>query len=328
VTLTGTGLFSGSQPYLTGNGRTIHPTNVVFVSSTQLQLTMQPNQYSGLYTWELNNAGCITTSSVAMTYLPLSLIVFIDPPVIYSGITNQITLYTSGLGVATAVNPLDSQGQIVQSLVFSMDPLNANRIFATVVQGTPAGTYSVSAQSGSGCQAQIANGLTTVSTTTISVSAVDPKYVWNSTNTAVTITGSGFNPAPYVYIYKQGSTFSLALLAVFRVSTSTITATVPSGLTLGTYDLIVVNQNGQVGVLIGGVVVVSIPPPVVTSVSPSALTTGGGTVQIVGTGFINATVDMFCAAAPDSDFSTNYFILEYPDQCQCLANRLDLFACW
>ena len=91
-----------------------------------------------------------------------------------------------------------------------------------------------------------------------SVSSVDPDTVRNNTDTSITVFGSDFVAPPTVSITADGDTVSLT--DVVFVSSSRLTATVPAGLDAGVYDVVVVNPDGQRGILEDGLVV-TVPPP-------------------------------------------------------------------
>ena len=69
-------------------------------------------------------------------------------------------------------------------------------------------------------------------------------------------------------------------------SSTTIHATIPTGAIAGTWNVVVVNSDGQTGT--GSNLFTVLPPPTFTSITPSVGNTGGGqSVTIVGTGFVS-----------------------------------------
>jgi hypothetical protein len=121
------------------------------------------------------------------------------------------------------------------------------------------------------------------------VTKIDPRFGWTGARTPVTITGSGFSPTPAVYLRGAGGEAGTATVTVPKVgfvSATSITAEVPQGLGVGTYDLVVVNPNGCAQTLAGAFLVTSTAPPTVLDVSPGTGTTQNDVnVTVTGCGF-------------------------------------------
>ena len=109
----------------------------------------------------------------------------------------------------------------------------------------------------------------------VTVTSVTPPFGWTGGKTAVTITGAGFVSTPAVFLQSDldGSVSMLELSHAAFVSDTSITAIVPSGLAVGTYDVIVVDPDGCAGSLVGKFKITTNPPPQVTNVSPATGTT-------------------------------------------------------
>jgi hypothetical protein len=122
---------------------------------------------------------------------------------------------------------------------------------------------------------------TTLGTSSPTVSAILPTMAPNNQDTAVVISGSGF---------VSGATAALGttqLSAVIVEDDTTITASVPQGMTPGTYDLTVTNPDNGSATL-SGAFTVSLPPTL-TSVTPSSADNDlDTTVTIAGTNFATA----------------------------------------
>lgn len=296
ITVDGTGFFDGSNIYLTRNGQVFPSIKTTFVSSTRVTVEFSSTYLSGVYQLAVSNANCITVSNIQVTYLPLSLVVYIDPSTIYSGIRNQLTIYTSGFSNA-ATNVQISNNITTQDVTFSIEQGNFNKIYANVPTGIADGKWNVIVRNSNGCQA-VSNtaSFNSKSLTSLNVTSVDPAYIFTNDTTSVTIVGLGFNQAPLVYLVSKNNqnTLPISLLAVSQSSSTVITAVIPSGVNPDVYNVIIVNQDGTVGVLNAGVNVTSSPTPQVASVSPSALTTAGGTSVITGSNFQNVTVSLDC----------------------------------
>jgi hypothetical protein len=83
------------------------------------------------------------------------------------------------------------------------------------------------------------NSVYVAATSPVSISTFSPSVVLADQTTAIAVTGSNFLPAPMLQL---GSTF----LATSFVSTTTLTATVPSGLASGWYTVTLTNGDGRI----------------------------------------------------------------------------------
>jgi len=94
------------------------------------------------------------------------------------------------------------------------------------------------------------------------VSSVTPDSGYNDAATSIAIAGANFQP---------GATASLngTSLSPTVVNDNLMRATVPSGMTPGSYDLTVVNPDGHSGVLLGAFTVLTRTPPAIASVTPA-----------------------------------------------------------
>jgi hypothetical protein len=78
----------------------------------------------------------------------------------------------------------------------------------------------------------------------LSVTSITPDFVGCLWNTVFTVTGNGFVGTPAVYLVESNST-SYALTNVQTMGSTTLTGTFPgSGPPVGTFSVIVVNQDG------------------------------------------------------------------------------------
>ena len=119
------------------------------------------------------------------------------------------------------------------------------------------------------------------------VSAIDPASARDDTDTAVTITGTGFVATPTVTL---GTT---TLTDVAWVSDTTLTATVPGGISPGVYALTVVNPDDGSGTLPDAFTVKPVIPTVSVIDPASGANDIDTSVTITGTDFAaTATVSL------------------------------------
>ena len=102
-------------------------------------------------------------------------------------------------------------------------------------------------------------------TTTLSVADAPEVYTTSpvsgtiSAPTNVTITGFNFMPGATVALQSGANTYPLG--SVVHVSASELTAVVPAGLPVGTYNVVVTNPDTKSGTLVGGFQVYDPTPP-------------------------------------------------------------------
>ncbi len=298
VTITGTGFDPAAQVLINSTSAS----KVEVVSDMEIIATVDAGLAPGSYDLTVTNVGSCTDKSAGVLSVDSSPIVFfVDPPVTYSGMPVEVTIFTSGLSSKAAKVELLHEDGTTKVAITSFDsPTKPNKILAQVPEGLKAGKWDVYVTDAGGCPGVLAKGLTVTDTLKDTlVTAIKPSYVSPNAATAVTITGAGFVPVPRVYLTPSaGSGAAQALSAVETApGGDALTAVVPAGLTPATYDLIVVNPDGNVDVLDQGVTVTADEPPVVASVTPASLPSNatGKNVTIFGTGFkADLTVVLDC----------------------------------
>lgn len=246
-----------------------------------------------------NPEGCSDTLTDALEVVEGPIMFFVDPPVVYSGISTQVTIYVSGATGVDAVEIRPMMGGAAIPLMHSFDSARG-RILAVVPSGTAAGSYDVVASS-AGCDTILPGGLTVTDELTVTIDAIDPAFGHNVTDTSVAIRGAGFESTPRGYLNPATpapGTVARALQSVAFVDADRLTAVVPSGLPAGVYDLIVVNPTGGVGLLEDAFTVTTDAPPVIELVAPGSVDNDGTqTVTATGSGFATPTATWFCRAS-------------------------------
>lgn len=179
------------------------------------------------------------------------------------------------------------------------DDLSGDRLVVLVPQqlapptasGQPDVVYGIEVANPNGNKATLADALTISAPREIGLVGVDPPFACTSTPTQITILGSvGFVSTPQVELRSAGDTnaTSVSLTRVAFVDASTLTAVVPAGIAVGSYDVTVVNPptDGGVGALSDGIRIVALPVPNVIAITPGRGDTQSDTpVTIVGENF-------------------------------------------
>lgn len=306
LVLDGTGFAPGAAVSVATGGAGSAATSVA-VSPDGTQATAQfPSSLpaGGPYDVTLANPdGGSATLAQAVRIVANPELFYVDPSVVWNGISVQATIYGAAFEEpVSAVSLVPSGGGTAIPLAFTEDPAKPQQVQATIPAGTPAGTYDVHL-SDAHCSGALAAGLTVTSQVTLALGPVTPAEGWTGAANAVAITatGSAFEPVPRVYLNPSSgssSTTSTALGAVAFVDGTDLTAVVPAGLPVGTYDVIVVNPDGGVGVALAAYASLQDPPPSIASLSPGALpNTGAQALTIAGANFRSPAVTLACEDA-------------------------------
>lgn len=170
--------------------------------------------------------------------------------------------------------------------------VNSTTITATIPRGISSGRYNVTITSPDGTSATLANGLTVVASTNLSITSIEPAEILNNLDTFITIKGSGFKEGANVYVAGQLSG-SVTVLDSETISAKVFSTSLPVGI----YSVQVVNSDGLRVSLSSALSVVLTPPPTYTGVilttqeltalvSPSIVQIKNDVLNGTGSGFI------------------------------------------
>jgi hypothetical protein len=134
------------------------------------------------------------------------------------------------------------------------------------------------------CESSLRGRLLITDQLSLALGEVEPAFVSTTQATAVTLRTAqpmgalGFVSTPRAYLTPSDDAQGRAtgLRAVVWKDESQVSAVVPEGLSPGSYDLIVVNPDGAVGLRQGGVTVTAQEPPQVSSVAPGSINSASG----------------------------------------------------
>ncbi len=311
--LTGSGFLSSSTVTLTSGSATVSAASVsVNAAGTTALATFVGGLATGQYTLSLSNGStCSATASSQVTVIPGPQLFFVDPEIVYNGLTVQATVYGTGFTLPVsdiALLPADG-GAAISLTVQQATQVNRAQVLMRNVDGgaLPAGSYGLRLDDGTNCNADLANAVRVVDQTTLVLRDVQPPFGALGESTGVTVRAdlvasgdAGFVAVPRVYLNPSNpgpGTVAAPVGAVAFGDAETLTAVVPGTLPAGTYDVIVVNPDGRVGVQQQGFVVTTAtqPPPRITTVTPGSVSnTNPQLFQVLGGNFRSPTVTLFC----------------------------------
>jgi cysteine-rich repeat protein len=312
--LLGDGFVAATEVYFDD----IPATKVTLVSSHKIVAYFE-NLEPGLYDVTVSSGpGCSSKLEGAVLVVPAPAVYFIDPHVVYNGITLQVTAFVTNIeggGVEFfGIRPSGSPEDFAE-LEFTYDPAKPRRLQAVIPAGLAPGLYDVFLIDSLGCTAQLDEAMQVTDMLTLSLSGIEPEFGWTKERTAVDLYAEdpappgeeSFVSLPRVYlnpVMAQPGQLAAGLTAVGYVDGGRVTAVVPEGLIPGAYDVVVVNPDGAVGLLPGGFDVVNLPPPLVDSVAPGSVPNQAPVAVVIrGSHFANPKVDLTCKS-PEGTITT------------------------
>ncbi|HWO08386.1 MAG TPA: hypothetical protein VNN80_02870, partial [Polyangiaceae bacterium] len=257
--------------------------------------------------------GCSSTESASLNVLDDGPVVFfMDPPVAYDGINTRATLFMTSVAEPFTVSLVPTgQTTPLTELDAALVAGTTNRIQATVPVGQAAGTYDVIVNDNTGCQTVLQEGVTVTSDLSVDMGTVADPFGYNAETTPVTIFregGSEFAATPRAFLNPSAGAaddVAIQLSSVAWVNADELTAVVPEGAPVGSYDLVVVNPNGTVGVLENAFNALGVKPPVVSDVLPQSIVNQTGqSVVVSGENFATSAVSLRCRTLAGTDLAT------------------------
>ena len=254
--------------------------------------------------------------------------IFVDPPVVFNQMNTQVTIYGAGLfgGSIDQVELVHPDGETTD-LEFDVDDDRANVVQAEIPEnmlddvddadfndGEDAADFGIRLTDQEITCSNENDALVTITDeTTLALESIEPPFGGTTTDTAVEIFAdadpddgdTNFASTPRAYLNPTGDDDALGqeIRAIQFLDETQLTGIVASGLSVGIYDLIVVNPGGEVGVLDDAFEVTEHPAPIVESVSPSTWVNEAGVeVDVEGENFRDdLDVDVFCRATGDDE---------------------------
>jgi len=151
--------------------------------------------------------------------------------------------------------------------------------------------YDIRVDNPNGKSGTLEDCLTVVPPTYHDLLGIEPPFGWTGARTNVTIFGDGWfisTPTAYMRLSDEPEAEPVHFESVAFIDENTLTAIVPGGAPIGTYDVTVVNppSSDATGFLVEGFQVVSQPVPIVVAIVPGRGTSQDDTdVSIYGQNF-------------------------------------------
>jgi hypothetical protein len=306
ATLSLAGTYFASGMVTTLGGLTAGQTTVASDSAASATFGMGLTPSTTPYPMTVTNVdGCFATLPDAVTVETGPIVFFADPPVVYNGISTVVTIYgsaelrTDKPIQSVIMNPTGSTtGGVALTIV--EDAADSSRVQVQVPKGTPAGEYDFAITSSGPCPAMLPKAIKVTQELTLTITSMTPAFGGATQNTPATIKGTGFVATPRGYLSPaNGNAPATALRATAFLDGATLTTLVRSGLQVGSYNLIVVNADGGVGLLENAFKVTATLPPEITDIAPGSVPSSSPPpVTIEGANFAgDATVELACVDA-------------------------------
>jgi cysteine-rich repeat protein len=253
-----------------------------------------------------NGAGCQAAPLLkALNLIAQPFVFFADPPVLYNGIDLTVTVYASGVNgnVQSVMAVPTAGGQGV--LLPITNQSRPDRVQVLAAAGAlMAGTYDI-VLTDSICSNVLAGGLTVAAVPTVSVAAILPPFGWSEAHIPVEVTSLSpapigmvnFRSTPRVYLSPRSiGGVATEIRALTFLDTVRLSGSVPTGMPVDSYNLVVVNPDGTVGVLADAFKILADPPPLIVQLSPGSVPSQNDvSVTIRGSGFeVDAAVAARC----------------------------------
>jgi hypothetical protein len=250
----------------------------------------------------VTNPGAVVAAATTPTlHINSSPILFhAEPEVIYRGLATAVTFRATSLaldvgvtlhGVTTTPVPFTAVGD-------AGHPTRGQ--FVVDAARLPAGAYDLQVADANGCAGVLPNAFTVTDATTMALQVVLSSSAWSGGEAALTIKGTGgasLLATPFVFLQTSAATTpAIELTQVAVQDASTATAIVPAGLPVGTYDLVVANPDGAVGISTNAVLVSASPPPMVTSTVPASIAAASGQHVVVTGRDVNGVESAWCSS--------------------------------
>ena len=272
-----------------------------------------------------NPGDCSTTHEEEIRVTEGPKPIFVDPPVTFDGMNTQVTIFATGLrgGSIDQVELVHPDGSATV-LEHTVDDEREHIVQAVVPEGmlddgVESDDFGIrltdQIDDQNFCSNESFELLTITSELTVAIESIEPPFGSQEESTGVEILAAedpgadmvNFEAVPRAYLnptFGDDDSVAREIRSLLFFDGTELAGIVPSGLPVGTYDVIVVNPDGAIGVLDGAFEVTEEPPPLIDAVSPGSWETGTTVaVEVEGQHFRDdpddPQVEAFCRAPGD-----------------------------
>lgn len=285
VTLEG-GNFTGRlEANLTRSSAVIPVSGIVFLDSGNVTGTISVPEDAPIGLYDLSavrkSDGTIVKVPEIFRVLkyPAPEIASIDPTSTRSGTLQQFSLSGSNFQAGATAAFGNSGGTKVAATAVSYN--ESEIILTTTFPRDGTGFWDVTVTNPDGGSATLQNALevmpSNADSPSPSISSVTPSQGSAGMILAVTITGANFTKGSSVKLTRGPAEIPGSQIVLISAKAMRATFQVPGNAVPGKYDLVVVNNEGQAGMLAGAVMVQTRNPPVITALSPATMVAGSAT---------------------------------------------------
>jgi len=306
VTITGTNFITGA----TAKIGTTSLSNVEVDSSTSISATYAiKDKTADAYDITVTTSNG-TSEPLADSFTvtnPAPTITAISPISAGNSVEKSVTITGTGF-LSTSTTPAGTANPTVlmresgntsnNFLLASVNVVSTTSITATVSASKTVATYDVVVTNSDGLSAT-GTDLYQVTAASHTITGVSPSSGTNDSPTTITITGTNFQTDGTTQVTLEASgKDSVAGTSVSVASSTSITAVIPAGQAIATYDVKVTNPDSQTATKTSGFTVEN-PTATVTSITPDSMANDTTkSVTLVGTNFrTGATVKIGTTAA-------------------------------
>ncbi|MGZ3421090.1 MAG: hypothetical protein ACXVEE_24660 [Polyangiales bacterium] len=260
-----------------------------------------------------NPDGCIDKAphkTVTVTTGPI--VFYVDPPVVYNGVTTQVTVFATTIKSPLPMDPVTivptGASTPVTSLATTTVAGYPNRVQSTVVKDQAPGDYDLTLKDSSGCFATLPKAIKVVKDLTVSLKSVVPPFGWTGADTGITVfrdtaaaapADKPFVDSPRLFLNPTtpaAGDIAVPIRGVSFLDKDRVAGVVPKGPAVKKYDLILVNPDGTVGLLKSAYDELTNAPPIVETATPSSIVAATGqAIALTGKNFAACdTVTLSC----------------------------------
>ena len=296
ITLNGTAFVNKPTVFVTwtGGSKTLTSAEVAFISSTQLQLTINVSTTADNWTVKATNPDG-QSSNVASFHVnapaaaPPAIASMNPNPVPGLNANQTVTINGSGFQSGTGLKVHVASGSFATDLTGTQVTwLSANQLSIQINVGTAAANWTAQVVNPDGQSSSVFPFSVTAPVTAPTITGVSPNPVTGSNNPqTITINGTAFVNKPTVFVTWTGGSKTLTSAEVAFIGSTQLQLTINVSTTADNWTVKATNPDGQSSNVAS--FHVNAPAPTIAGISPNPVTGSNisQTIAINGTAFVN-----------------------------------------